>query len=86
MSGTGRKFNEITHKTTRLEEHGFSINGIKEWRSARMSAGLPSGLDDFLRKFGICRVCRCYGLQMTGWDEESSVPLWTLCCKLRWDW
>ncbi len=78
-SGTGKKFNEITHKTTSLKEHGFDLMAIKEWRGREAAAGRPSSLDDFYRIHGICATCRCYGLQMTGWDAESEVPLWTVC-------
>lgn len=79
MRGYGRKFNEIQHSTTTLEEHGFSLLGIREWRKQRSDAGLASSLGDFYRLHGIRAVCRGYGLQMTGWDEESQVPLWTIC-------
>jgi hypothetical protein len=78
-SGTGKKFNEIGHKTTRLEEHGFSLLAIREWRERESGAGRPSSLDDFYRLHGICAACKCYGLQMTGWDAESESPLWTIC-------
>jgi hypothetical protein len=77
--GFGKKFNEINHKTTRLEEHGFSIIAIKEWRERELAAGRPSSLDDFFRIHGICSTCKCYGLQMTGWHGEAGVPLWTVC-------
>lgn len=73
------KFNEITHKTTRLEEHGFSLLAIKQWREREMAAGRLSSLNDFFRIHGICSACQCYGLQMTGWDAEFGVPLWTVC-------
>jgi hypothetical protein len=78
-SGTGQRFDEINHKTTRLEEHGFSLIAIKEWREREAAAGRPSSLNEFYRIHGICSTCRCYGLQMTGWDAESEVPLWTVC-------
>lgn len=77
--GHGKKLNELGFKTTRLEEHGFSIDGIREWRLQEYEAGRRSSLEDFDRIHGICRACSCYGLQMTGWDEESAVPLWTIC-------
>jgi hypothetical protein len=76
--GTGKTFNEIGHQTS-LEEHGFSLVGIKEWRERQLAAGRPSSLDDFYRLHGICAECRCCGLQMTGWSGELQVPLWTIC-------
>jgi len=53
-SGTGKKFNEINHKTTRLEEHGFSLIAIREWREQESVAGRPSSFNDFYRIHGIC--------------------------------
>jgi hypothetical protein len=83
MSGSGKKFNEITQRPTSLEEHGFSLLGIKEWRTQELNAGRPSSLDDFFRIHGVCAACKCYGLQITGWDEEERVPLWAICAACR---
>jgi hypothetical protein len=79
MSGFGKRLAEIKHKTTSLEEHGFSLLGIKKWRKVQAATGKPSALEDFFRLHGICTTCNCYGLQMTGWDEEAEVPFWSIC-------
>ena len=79
MSGSGKTLNEINHKTSSLEEEGFSLIAIKRWREAQVAAGEPSSLDDFFHIYGICPTCRCYGLHMTGWNEHDEVPLWTVC-------
>ena len=78
-SGSGRKYDELGYKAKRLEDYGFSLLGIKEWRAQETAAGRPSGLDDFYRTHGICAACKCSGIQMTGWDELDQVPLWTIC-------
>ena len=79
MDGTGKKLNEIGYKTTTLDEQGFSLDAIKRWREAQVALGQPSSLEDFFRLHGICLICKCYGLQMTGWDEQDGAPLWTVC-------
>lgn len=78
-SGSGQKYRELIHIGKRLEDHGLSLLGIKAWREKEMAAGRPSGLEDFYRIHGVCAACRCTGLQMTGWDEQDQVPLWTIC-------
>ena len=78
-SGSGQKYDELNHRALRLEDHGFSLLGIKEWRAIEMAAGRPSGLNDFYRIHGVCAACKCSGVLMTGWDEHNQVPLWTIC-------
>jgi hypothetical protein len=55
-----------------LEEHGFDLVKIKEWRNAEADEGRPSGLDDFYAAHGLCMDCGSYGAQMTGWSKPSS--------------
>jgi hypothetical protein len=53
----------------RLEDHGFDLVKIKEWRKAEADAGRPSGLDDFYAAHGLCRDCGSYGARMIGWSK-----------------
>jgi len=41
-----------------LARHGFTLQGIKEWRKKEYDAGRPSGIDDFFRAHGLCVKCR----------------------------
>ena len=41
----------------RLEDHGYSLVGIKEWRTRELEAGRPSSLRDFYAAHGICAAC-----------------------------
>src|SRR5215471_16746507 len=50
-----------------LEEHGFSLKMIKEWRERETAAGRPSGLADFYAAYGLCFDCESHGARMIGW-------------------
>jgi predicted RNase H-like HicB family nuclease len=78
-SGSGKKFDDIGHLAIPAEDPGFSLHDIKAWRDRELAAGRPSRLDDYFSAHGICSACRCYGLQMTGWDEDAQAPLWSVC-------
>lgn len=54
-----------------LEDHGFSIQKIKEWRDTEHKAGRPGGLEDFYAAYGICFDCEAHGAQMIGWSAPS---------------
>jgi hypothetical protein len=56
---------------TCLEQHGFSILGIKEWREKEYDAGRPNGLDDFYAFHGLCFDCQSNGVQMVGWSDPA---------------
>jgi hypothetical protein len=77
MPGYGKKLSEIIRRTS-LEEHGYDLMAIKEWRAREHHAGRPSGLDDFFRSHGLCVACRCHGVVLTGWDD-SGESLWEVC-------
>jgi len=80
MSGTGKKFNEITHRTTSLEEHGWSLLRIKEWRATEMSAGDHRAW----MILSHTRTLFCVRLLWPpddGVGRRSRVPLWTVCAK-----
>jgi hypothetical protein len=79
------------------EEHGFTLQRIKEWRAIEDAAGRPSGLDDFFASHGLCFDCGACGVQMVGWSDPiteidiqgaeeiglSQLPLYAVCqtCK-----
>jgi hypothetical protein len=48
-----------------VQKHGYTIAQIKQWRTEQQDAGLPSGFDDFLRKYGFCVHCRAAGKFIT---------------------
>jgi len=56
----------------RLEDHGFNLVKIKEWRRAEADAGRPSGLDDFYAAHGLCKDCGSYGARMIGWSKPTN--------------
>ncbi len=79
MEKRGKKWSEVYDlKRTSLEAHGFSLMGIKEWRTRELEAGRPSGLDDFFVQHNLCLKCECRGVVMVGRDE-SDTPLWEIC-------
>jgi hypothetical protein len=57
---------------TTLEDHGFSVLAIREWRAAEFDAGRPAGLDDFYAAHGLCFDCDSEGVQMIGWSEPAN--------------
>lgn len=81
--GGGKRWNEVNDKAKSLEEHGFTIAFIKDWREKAAESGRPSGLKDFFRAHGVCPDCRGVGLRVTGWDQETENQLWDTCstCK-----
>jgi hypothetical protein len=79
MEKRGKKWCEVYDlKRTSLGDHGFSLMGIKEWRTRELEAGRPSGLDDFFVQHNLCLKCRCSGVVMVGRDEAGT-PLWEIC-------
>ena len=52
-----------------LEDHGFSILKIREWREREFHAGRPHELADFYAAHGLCYDCGGRGAQMIGWNE-----------------
>jgi hypothetical protein len=79
MSEQGRRWNELPHK--RLEDHGFSINRIKDWRKREFDAGRPSTLSDFYDAHGLCFDCQSMGVQYLG--ERNGSALWDFCGTCR---
>jgi len=75
----GKKWNEIKPRTS-LQEHGFSFEDIKKWRTNERDAGRPYGLRDFYQAHDLCFECGSRGVQMIGLDE-SDIPLWEICDK-----
>jgi len=81
--GTGVKWSEIYSHSTNLGKPGFGLSVVKEWRGREANAGRPSSLEDFYRTHGLCFDCRCSGVIVTGFDEETLEYLYGLCliCK-----
>src|SRR5689334_16276112 len=52
-----------------LEDHGFSIQGIQEWRKSQDAA---VGLNDFYAAHGLCLNCGGRGGQVIGWSAPST--------------
>lgn len=75
MKRRGSRWSDIKH--TSLEEHGFSILAIKEWRKREHDAGRPSELIDFYSRHRLCYDCSSRGVKMIGWDNE--LQLWNTC-------
>jgi hypothetical protein len=75
------------------EEHGCTIQEIKEWRAAQHAAGSPSTLEEFYAAHGLCLDCGATGAQMVGWSDPvteidikaadelglSQLPLYEVC-------
>ncbi len=55
-----------------LEDHGFDLVKIKEWRTAEAGAGRPSSLEDFYAANGLCFDCGAYGARMIGWSNPTN--------------
>lgn len=58
-----------------LLKHGYTIQGVKQWRTEQMQAGKPSALEDFLRAHGLCIHCRSAGRNISGirwWDDDGA--------------
>lgn len=51
----------------RLEDHGFNLFAIRDWRAAEFDAGRPNGLGDFYAAHGLCFDCRSEGVQIVEW-------------------
>jgi hypothetical protein len=78
-----------------LDDHGLSINLIKDWRKCEFDAGRPSSLRDCYDAHGICSDCGGYGAQMIGWslptpeevrlgrEPDDDFPVYSVCpsCK-----
>jgi SAM-dependent methyltransferase len=79
MLGTGVRWEEISSDATNLAKHGYSINGIKEWRTREDDAGRRSILHDFYRAHDLCWGCRCTGVRITGFDEDRLEYRYSLC-------
>jgi hypothetical protein len=76
-----------------LDDHGFSILKIKNWREVEYRADRPHGLADFYVAHGLCSDCGAQGVRMIGWIEPSTeedfeaakaldvklLPLWEVC-------
>ena len=58
-----------------LRNHGYTLEGVKEWRAREHEAGRPSGLDDFLRAHGLCVECGGHGRLVVGarWHDIKGV-------------
>ena len=58
-----------------LSRHGYTLQGIKEWREREHQAGRPSGLDDFLRAHHLCVDCRGNGKSVIGvrWRDRDGI-------------
>src|SRR5580698_1283237 len=75
------------------EEHGFTIQGIKEWRAAQHAGGRPNAFEDFYAAYGLCLDCGATGAHMVGWSDPiaeidinaadelgiSQLPLYEVC-------
>jgi len=71
----GKRWNELLHK--RLDDHGFTIHHIKEWREQQCETGRPSGLADFYELHGLCFDCQSMGVKFLG--ERDDVGIWDVC-------
>jgi hypothetical protein len=58
-----------------LSRHGYTLQGIKEWRAREHEAGRPSGLDDFCRAHHLCIDCRGNGKSAIGvrWRDKDGI-------------
>jgi hypothetical protein len=80
-----------------LENHGFSINKIKEWREHAFREGRPHELADFYATHGLCYDCGGQGVLMIGWSEPrdekegeaakalnvTELPVYEVCSTCR---
>jgi hypothetical protein len=46
-----------------LEDHGYSLMAVKEWRTHERDAGRPYTLEDFLKAHGLCAECGAHGVR-----------------------
>ena len=51
-SGSGKRFDDISHQAISVEDGGFSLHDIKAWRDRELAAGRQWGLDDYFRLMG----------------------------------
>lgn len=58
-----------------LLKHGYTLKGVKEWRTREHEAGCPSGLDDFFRIHGLCFECYGNGRLVIGarWRDRDDI-------------
>jgi hypothetical protein len=68
-----------------LEDHGWSIQKIKEWREVEFDAGRPNGLGDFYAAHGLCFDCGSTGVQMIGWSKPAGPEEFQACEELGTD-
>ena len=64
-----------TNSPEGLYTHGYTFEGVKEWRAREHEAGRPSGLDDFLRAHHLCVECRGNGKFAIGvrWRDRDGI-------------
>jgi hypothetical protein len=64
-----------SHASTALQEHGYGIEQVKQWRTDQQKAGKPSSFDDFLRAHRLCVPCHSAGKFISGvhWEDSSGV-------------
>jgi hypothetical protein len=64
-----------SHALPALQEHGYGIEQVKQWRTDQEKAGKPSSFDDFLRAHGLCVHCHSAGKFISGvhWEDSGGV-------------
>lgn len=67
----GRPF--YPQKMKSLDDHGYSLPAVKQWRQQEANAGRPSGLEDFVRAHGLCVECRGRGIKLVTDTREYNV-------------
>ena len=73
----GKPYLELPH--TSLQELGYSIHKVKEWREREYAAGRQSALEDFYRAHELCFTCRATGVALKPVGFENEIPLFATC-------
>jgi|HubBroStandDraft_5_1064220.scaffolds.fasta_scaffold228111_2 hypothetical protein len=61
----------------------FSVEEVKDWRQRELTAGRPSGMEDFYRAHSLCWSCRSRGYNPTPVDTAGNLPLFEECEACR---
>ena len=54
------------------EEHGVSIQKMREWCQTEKTSGRPSEMEDFYAAHGLCYDCGASGARMIGWSKPTN--------------